>query len=212
MGLCRITFLALSSFLLSACAYHRYAALPKGATQTVDSSLLHPVVPFNGKAIKYKASIDVLRNHFTGLIVLKQTDADTKHLVFVTELGMRMFDFEVKGNNMNPVFVFNPLNKPKLVSALVRNFNTMLLLEWFGQKAEVKAKDEKPVLFLKEAKRNLFIETQSDHWATQQRAFNGRKKESKTDYAQGYSKIHLKQFGVVKLYIDLEKIEENAEK
>ncbi|MGZ3884938.1 MAG: hypothetical protein ACXVP0_03280 [Bacteroidia bacterium] len=205
---CPILCLALSSLLLCSCAYHQFAKLPSSGERLVQQENLHSIVPPDGKAIKYKATIDVLKNHFTGLIVLKQTDADTRHLVFVTELGMRMFDFEIKGNNMSPVFVFNPLNKPKLVSALVRNFNTMLLLEWFGNTAEVRTKKGAEVLYLRQNKRNLFLTTSADHFATQQNVFSKRKKESKITYTAGYTSVHLKQYGLVKLYIELEKITE----
>src|SRR5581483_5695324 len=141
----RIISLLLSSLIFSSCAYHKLASYRKQTEVVIAASNLQPVIPLAG-AVKYKASIDVLNKHFTGLIVLKQTDADTKHLVFVTELGMRMFDFEMKGDSMKPVFVFDALNKPKLVSALVRNFQAILLIDWFNKTAELAAKSGKEVL------------------------------------------------------------------
>src|SRR5688572_23798190 len=99
----RIIFLLLSSLYFSSCAYRQLASYKKQSDILVTPAVLQPVIPLI-HAVKYKASIDVLNKHFTGLIVLKQTDADTKHLVFVTELGMRMFDFEMKGDSMKPVF------------------------------------------------------------------------------------------------------------
>ncbi len=204
----QIIFLVSSSLLLSSCAYHKFASLPKRSEQIIQNNNLQAIIPPLGRSVKYKATIDILKNHFTGLIVLKQTDSITKHLVFVTELGMRMFDFEMKGDSMKPVFVFGPLNKPKLVSALLRNFNSMLLLEWFGHKVEARNKKEQKVLYLKNGKRNLFLNTDGNHFATQQNIFNKRKKESKTTYSDNYSTLKLKQYGLVKLYIELEKIPE----
>jgi hypothetical protein len=209
MARSRILFLALSSLLLSTgCAYHKFKKLPSKNELLVEEASLKPVIPSDGKAIKYRASIDVLRNHFSGLIVLKQTDAQTRHLVFVTELGLRMFDFEMKNDSIKPVFVFNPLNKPKLVSALVRNFNVMLLTEIFNKKAAVKNKNGSPVLYVKNGKRHLFVTTTQGKEAMQQNVFSKRKKESKTTYTADYASIHLKQYGLVKLYIELEKINE----
>lgn len=204
----QIIFLALSSLLLSSCAYHKFAKLPKQSEKVIGTNDLIPLVPSNGKSVKYKATIDILKNHFTGLIVIKQTDSLTKHLVFVTELGMRMFDFEVKNDSMKPVFVFAPLNKPKLIQALLRNFNSMLLLEWFNTKATVIGTGGPERLYIKKAKRNLFVTTNEKHFATELNVFNKRKKESKTVYTNEYSSVHLKQYGLVKLYIELEKVAE----
>lgn len=202
----RIISLLLSSLILSSCAYHKFASYKKHSDVQV-SSVIKPVIP-ESNAVKYKASIDVLNRHFTGLIVLKQTDPETKHLVFVTELGMRMFDFEMKGDSMKPVFVFDALNKPKLVNALVRNFETILLVKWLNKTAEIRDKSGKEVLHLKDKERHLFLSKNSDQYVTEQWVFNKHKKETRTIYTNNYSTIKLKQYGVVKFYIELEKINE----
>ena len=209
----RIIFLLLSSLVLSSCAYHKLAA-PSKRLAPLNTEIINPVIPASG-AIKYKASIDVLNKHFTGLIVLKQTDRETKHLVFVTELGMRMFDFEMKGDSMKPVFVFDALNKPKLVTALVRNFSSILLIDWFSDVAWILEKQGKEYLhlersippFMRDA-RHFFLFTDDKKNATKLQVFKKRKKESKVVYSNNYENIKLKQYGLVKLYIEMDKINE----
>jgi hypothetical protein len=201
----RIISLLLSSLILASCSYNKVASFKNKTDTPITTSVIKPVIP-ETNAVKYKASIDVLNKHFTGLIVLKQTDAETKHLVFVTELGMRMFDFEMKGDSMRPVFVFDALNKPKLVSALVRNFETILLVKWFNKTAEIKEKSGKELLHLKDRKHNLFLFRNSEQYVTEQKVFNKRKKETRTIYSDNYNTIKLKQYGFVKLFIELEKI------
>lgn len=203
----RIIFLLLSSLIFSSCAYHKLASYKKQSDLVINSSSLQSVIPPTN-AVKYKASIDVLNKHFTGLIVLKQTDADTKHLVFVTELGMRMFDFEMRGDSMKPVYVFDALNKPKLVTALIRNFKTILLTDWFNKTTELATKSGKEVLHLKNNKYHLFLFRDAKGYVTEQRVFIKRKKETKTIYSSNYGTIKLKQYGFVKLFIELEKIKE----
>ena len=56
---------------------------------------LLPIVKQNNP-LKYKATIDVLKNHLTGILIVKQTDSVATHFIFVTELGMKMFDFLYK--------------------------------------------------------------------------------------------------------------------
>jgi hypothetical protein len=169
--------------------------------------VIKPVIP-ETSAVKYKASLDVINKHFSGLIILKQTDPETRHLVFITELGMRMFDFEMKGDSMRPVFVFEALNKPKLVNALLRNFETILLVDWFNKSAEIKEKSGKELLHLKDKKHHLFLFRNAEQYVTEQRVFNKRKKETRTIYSNNYNSIKLKQYGFVKLFIELEKINE----
>lgn len=171
----------------------------------VNTQLINPVIPATD-AVKYKATIDVLNKHFSGLIVLKQTDRDTKHLVFVTELGMRMFDFEIKGDNMKAVFVFEPLNKPKLINALTMNFKNMLLIQWSQNVAKICEKSGKEYLHLLHGQHNLFLFTDDKKYANQLYVFYKHKKESKTIFKDNYNNIKLKQYGLVKLFIELEKI------
>ncbi len=206
-----IIFLILSSLLLSCCAYNKFANLdsyrgPKQANLTIDENNLKAVIPADGSSAKYKASIDVLNNHFTGIIVLKKTDEQTKHLVFVTELGMRMFDFEIRGDSIIPAFVFEPLNKPLLVNALVRNFKNILLIDWFNKNVELLKNKDKEVLHLSNKEQHLFLTRNENYFAAELNVFYKTKKESKTIYIGEYTKINLKQFGVVKLFIALEKI------
>lgn len=209
----RIIFLLLSSFLLSSCAYNKLAA-PSKRLAPINTGIINPVIPASG-AIKYKTSIDVLNKHFTGLIVLKQTDPDTKHLVFVTELGMRMFDFEIKGDSMKPVFVFDALNKPKLIKSLIRNFGSILLIDWFSDVAWILEKQGKEYLHLERSispfrrdTRHFFLFIDDKKYATKLQVFKKRKKESKVVYSNDYGNIKLKQYGLVKLYIEMDKINE----
>ncbi len=37
------------------------------------------------KASKFKATIDVLKNHLSGIVIVKQTDSVSTHIIFVTE-------------------------------------------------------------------------------------------------------------------------------
>jgi len=203
-----IIFLVLSNLLLSFCSYKKLAKIPRQSELVINKTDLRPIIPPDGKSIKYKASIDVLNKHFTGIIVLKQTGPDTNHLVFVTELGMRMFDLEMAGDSIRPAFVFEPLNKPKLVSALVRNFRSVLLIEWYNKKVELLKDKDKEVLHLLREKRDLFVNRNEGDWVLEQRTFYKKKKETKIMYVGDYTSIRLKQYGIVKLFIELEKIKE----
>jgi hypothetical protein len=211
----RIIFLLLSSLFFSSCAYHKLNSCQKNSLYgkqkgIADSTvLINPFIYFD-KAIKYKASIDVLNKHFTGIIVIKQTDPQTKHLVFLTELGMRMFDFEWKGDSMKPVFIFDPLNKPKLIKALTRNFETIFYVKWVNPNLKYigNCHEFYNIVYLGVGKKSMFLFDRLKPDIGEQIVFNKRKKESKTIYSSKGEKIKLKQYGLVKFYIELDKINE----
>lgn len=207
-----IIFLLLSSILLlPGCAISRYKRL------SYDKTVLHerdlaPVLPVSGM-VKYKASIDVLKNHLTGLLIVKKTDSLATRIVFVTELGMKMFDFEAAGDSIRAVYVFDPLNKPLMVDALKRNFNNLLLMNAYGQETGKNTKGNTQIYEVKHAKSRRYYTVQdtNTHALRWQDTFHKRKRESRTTYTYDtttglYSHIKTKQYGLIKFYFELNTI------
>jgi hypothetical protein len=209
-------YLLLSSVLLfSACSISRYNRLKCEVTHTP----IEPVVKPNA-VLKYKASIDILKNHLTGLLIVKQTDSTTKHLVFVTELGMKMFDIQQKGKEMSMVYVFEPLNKPLLIESLLRNFSNMFFLNAEGKVFdECSTKQQRRVIKYIAGKESWFYSTTKfddsaiPFYPTLQETYHGKKLASKIEYVINsqsipyYSKINCKQYGLIKFYFELNYIQ-----
>src|SRR4051812_45456475 len=76
-------------------------------TQVTETNV-KPIVNKNNSLL-YKTKINVFNKYYSGLILLKQTDASTSHLTFVTEIGMKMFDFEIRAGQFKLTYVFEPL-------------------------------------------------------------------------------------------------------
>jgi hypothetical protein len=167
------------------------------------------------QSLKFKATIDVLKNHLTGVLIVKQTDSVATHFVFVTELGMKMFDFVYKDNRMAVAYVFEPLNKPKLINSLMQNFEDMFLLNTSSKNIKY-FKSKTDFLFFKledTPKTNTcsYLRSDSTSHFTSQEIFNRRKKSSLINYTysantQSYSQIKCIQFGLVKIHIELNEI------
>ena len=211
-------YLLLSSFLLlSGCSISKYNHL-KCENATLAESSIIPVVK---KAVvsKYNTSIDVLKNHLTGLLIIKQMDSVTTRLVFVTELGMKMFDFEAKNQEVNVVYVFEPLNKPQVVEALKRNFNNMLLLNFNNL-------SNTTICYNKQFPHIVFNKKTKEKWyysgtkkvntliVSLQETFHNRKRTSKINYtynedSQTYSQIKCKQYGFIKFHFELNEIQKS---
>ncbi len=92
-------------------------------------------------SLLYKAKINLYNKYYGGLIVLKQIDPSTAHLVFVTELGMKMFDFEIKNNEFKLVYVFEPLNQPKILKILESDMKLILLQSLINKEARIYEKE-----------------------------------------------------------------------
>jgi hypothetical protein len=200
-------YLLLSSlFLFSGCHISKYKHLSCDKI-VLSESHISPIL--KGKtALKYNASIDILNNHLTGLLVVKQTDSISKHIVFVTELGMKMFDFEVKGNEINVVYVFEPLNKPKLINVLKQNFSDMLLLTPYGYN-DSKCENQNHIVYIssRDKTKRCFTISKSNELILQE-TFRKNKRISKINYtynaaSQTFSQIKCKQYGLIKFYFEL---------
>ncbi|MBS1636091.1 MAG: hypothetical protein JST26_09260 [Bacteroidetes bacterium] len=204
-------YLLLSSILIlfAGCAYHRYAHPHTSQPLVITNDVISPLIPQDGKSVKYKASIDVLNKHFSGIILLKQMDS-VKHFVFITELGMKMFDFEMKNNRFTPVYVFEPLNNPKLIGALTHDFETLLLLDLYGKSGEYNTcLNGRDFLRIKEGDLVSIVEREGTV-AEKRTSFVKKRKDTQTTYTSSdkgpYEHIALKQYGLVKIYIDLTKL------
>lgn len=114
---------------------------PTSSYKLTGSSLItenqvKPIINTN-KALLYKTKLDLYRKHYSGLLLLKQTDSNTSHLTFVTEIGMKMFDFEITDDRFNLVYIFEPLNKPKVVQLLEADMKLILLQHLLKKEASI---------------------------------------------------------------------------
>ena len=81
-----------------------------------------------------------------------------------------------------------------------------MILSFFNKNAELLKNKDKEVLHLTNKQHHLFLTRNENYFASEQNVFYYKKKESKIMYAGDYASIHLKQYGIVKIFIELEKI------
>ncbi|MDP1746005.1 MAG: hypothetical protein Q8L90_10535 [Bacteroidota bacterium] len=105
-------------------------------TELVTESDIHSIIN-KDNSLLYKAKINLYNRYYSGLIVLKQTSPGISHLVFITELGMKMFDFEIRNNQFKLIYVFEPLNKPNVLSLLENDLKLILLQNLLNKEAKV---------------------------------------------------------------------------
>ncbi len=198
--------------IFSSCRILKFKHSTECNRVVITSNAFAPVLN-ETKALKYKGSIDVLKNHLTGLVIVKKTDSVSTHIIFITEIGMKMFDFEWKNNEMKAVYVFEPLNKPTLINALLTNFKSIFLLDVFNTHAGSCTNKSIKAYYDLEGYKHRYIIADTLKGLSSQQIFNKNKKSCFINYifvpeTKTYSQIKCTQFGLVKIRTELNKIDE----
>lgn len=203
MAWLRTIFLPLSSILLLyGCAYKKISKQKVLSETVLSSEKLKTVIPDTGSA-KYKAEIDVLNKHFTGIIVLKRLNTQSSRIVFVTELGMRMFDFSTERGVVKTEYVFEAMNKPNVIQLLQESFGQILLVSCEGKMAKIRSSG---LLTVTSENGMAAIEQNQNNYAQKTVYFSGKKKQSLILYENNYETIKYKRKGLVGFKITLIKI------
>lgn len=116
--------------LLSSCVSLR-SGYRKAGERLVDGKELPGVIDTRVGVNKFNLQLDVARNHFSGLLLVKQMDVQRFRTVFTTHFGMRVFDFEFIGDSLSVHYCFDPINKEKIIRLFKNDFSR--LLGWLGE-------------------------------------------------------------------------------
>jgi hypothetical protein len=76
----------------------------------------------------YKAGIDVVGHHLSGLLLIKTLPDSSIRIVFSNEMGFKFFDFEFKPDGGFKVFyVVKQMNKKPVIKTLKKDFELIIL-------------------------------------------------------------------------------------
>jgi hypothetical protein len=121
--------LVLGSFFLLALAgctpsvYNSFKRIPVTADNKAE---IRPWFKSDGHFL-FQSGIDVFRNHFTGLIVVKPLPAADYRVVFINEVGIKIFDMEFFGTGGYKVhYCLEYLNKKLFIRTLKNDISLML--------------------------------------------------------------------------------------
>jgi len=110
--------------LLTGCKFGHYGELIKTTTGTdYPKSLFGD----NFNSFLFKTNITVYNKNFSGLLITKQLSANDYRVIFTTELGMKMFDFEFKDTTFTLHYCVSQFNNPKLLKVIQKDIETLLM-------------------------------------------------------------------------------------
>nr|WP_315140713.1 hypothetical protein [uncultured Flavobacterium sp.] len=93
----------------------------------------------------YKANIKVYGNELTGIFIAKKINDSTHRMVFTTEFGNKLLDFEISEKDFKVNSIVSELDRKILVNTLVNDFR-LLLRSHYDFKEQFDAKESKVCL------------------------------------------------------------------
>ncbi len=80
----------------------------------------------------YKAKIEVYGKNFGGILIIKKTGPENHRVVFTTEFGSKLFDFQFEGDTFIKNFIMEDLDKKFIINILKEDFKLLV-----NQKAKI---------------------------------------------------------------------------
>lgn len=120
--------LLLSSFIAliaTGCTLGHYGKLQKLAEET--KTYPKSIFGDNFNSFLFKTNITVYGKDFSGLLVTKQMSPQDYRVIFTTELGMKLFDFEFKDTAFTLHYCVPQFNKPKLLKTIQQDIEMLLM-------------------------------------------------------------------------------------
>jgi hypothetical protein len=74
----------------------------------------------------YKANITVYGKELTGIFIAKKINDNTHRVVFTTEFGNKLMDFEISETDFKVNFILEELDRKIIVNTLVTDFRLLL--------------------------------------------------------------------------------------
>ncbi len=75
---------------------------------------------------KFNLQVDIAKHHFSGLLLIKQTQPSSHRMVFTTHFGMRVFDLEFTADSLCVHYCMEPVKKDKIIRLLKNDFSGLL--------------------------------------------------------------------------------------
>ncbi len=97
--------------------------------EAVPLESIHYLVPYFSDATidyVYKANITAYGNELTGIFIAKKINETTHRVVFTTEFGNKLLDFEISENDFKINSIVEELNRKILINTLKKDFRLLL--------------------------------------------------------------------------------------
>lgn len=114
----------LSSFLLSSCSLKTTEGLRQVSFKKVE--IENPYFSNAEIDYVYKTKIQLYGKNFGGILIIKKLGFKNHRVVFTTEFGSKLFDFQFEGDSFIKHFVVEDLDKKFIINILKKDFKLLV--------------------------------------------------------------------------------------
>jgi hypothetical protein len=91
---------------------------------------MNDVLPWfqrNTNHVLFRTNIDIYRNHFGGLMIIKPFPENSYRVLFITEMGIKIFDMEFfRNGDFKLYYCLDALNKKSIIKTLKNDIGLIL--------------------------------------------------------------------------------------
>jgi hypothetical protein len=135
--------------LFIGCANSNYSKLNRIQSKTIDSSDLSSLFKNVNPAPLYKTEVNLYGNKFGGLLLIKAMQDSSYRIVFTTETGIKLFDFELKAEKFTVHFCIDKFNKEAVLATIAADIRLLVIENRLNQHAELYTSSENDYLIYK---------------------------------------------------------------
>ena len=202
----------LNSWLLLTCLLASCGSAYRSLQRTGgDAACIKRFQPQFTGSVLYNTQVEVLNHHFSGLLVFKPMPDSSMRVVFMTETGVKFFDFAFgKDGSFTKHYMLPKMDRKAVVKTLKKDFE-MVLMRQDPATAEAFMKDDLRYTAFKLKKGKIYYITDKDCRALL-RVENGSGRKPVveawlTAYRNGVPDSILIQHKVVKFNISSQRVE-----
>jgi hypothetical protein len=93
----------------------------------------------------FNTGIDLMKNRFTGLMVVKPGSNNSYRVIFITEVGLKIFDMEFfPDRNTQVHYIMEAMNKKALVKTLINDMSLVLMNNLPGMQPALYSRKNSP--------------------------------------------------------------------
>lgn len=116
-------YLIISVLLFSSCVTTTKGFVEQSSKVTVITNNYFSDIE---KDYVYKAKINIKDNNFGGLLIIKKVDEQKHRVVFTTEFGNKIFDFEFDNTNFKVNYIIDKLDRKIIINALKKDYQLLI--------------------------------------------------------------------------------------
>ena len=136
--------LVLLLFIFSTCTETKYSRFTLTDSKRIDSTDLPSLFKSAEKAPLYKAAVNLYGKKFGGLLLIKNMADSSYRIVFTTETGIKLFDFEIKGEKFTVHYCIEKFNRDAVLNTIASDIKLLLLENRKNQTAQLLSRSEEP--------------------------------------------------------------------